>query len=535
MATIDSLLGDLGGCGWFQVMIVASIDASTISAVWGVMFMAFGNYNPGLSCDYNFADSNFNFSHITANITPFTNVTTAPATTNITETKQSCDGYSQCKNVRYSADASTIVTEWDLACDNSYIVDSITSIQMAGLFIGGFSAGPLNNIFGRKRSHFAYVSSMSVLNLIIAFSVNWQMFAGLRFFVGIACGGILVTSYVYQIEFIMTKWRSIVSSIPAWNFGAVMFVISAMYFKDWRKLHLLTSGVSFLIVIPVFWVTESIRWLSVKGRTEDACKIAKKISRMNGRKEFNTEVIYRIAAEEKKREEENPGINALNLYKSPYHKRTIIISSMWLGFSVIYYAILFDVKSLSGNIYINLMISAVITTPSRFIASFLANNIGRKLGTFSFLILAAIGFAIIVAIRFSDLDDNDKNLAYQILTFIILMCADAGWLVGEVYTVELYPTILRSLGLSNASCISRLGAIIAPFLFPDNPSIVYISHIVMVVFLTGISISVMFLHETGNKQMEDTMYHNQNGECYKYKDDGSNDKFIGEGLVENAV
>ena len=62
------------------------------------------------------------------------------------------------------------------------------SIQFCGVLTGSTIGGQMGDYFGRKKTlYFSYLLN-AIFNVIAAFSVNWQMFTVMRFFVGATVG-----------------------------------------------------------------------------------------------------------------------------------------------------------------------------------------------------------------------------------------------------------------------------------------------------------------------------------------------------------
>jgi OCT family organic cation transporter-like MFS transporter 4/5 len=58
---------------------------------------------------------------------------------------------------------------------------------------------------------------------LAAFSTSWQMFAVVRFFIGIGCGFYLTVFFTFTVEFISGKYRPMLMAIPSWPLYAAAF------------------------------------------------------------------------------------------------------------------------------------------------------------------------------------------------------------------------------------------------------------------------------------------------------------------------
>lgn len=112
---------------------------------------------------------------------------------------------------------------------------------MAGVFIGGLLCGHLSDAIGRKPTYFGSIAVLGFANFIAYFSVSWQMFAAVRFVIGLGCGGYVSVYFIFASEYVVDKWRSLLAAIPSWTLYAALLALVAWLVPDWKYLHLATS------------------------------------------------------------------------------------------------------------------------------------------------------------------------------------------------------------------------------------------------------------------------------------------------------
>lgn len=134
-------------------------------------------------------------------------------------------------------------------CDKEWIVATITTLQMAGVLVGCFVAGQLGDWFGRKPSYYFSIVSLVALNIIAYFSVGWEMYATVRFLIGIGLGFCISNQLNLVCEFLTSTWRPIYIAFPTWCVVAGAFALLAWLVKDWKNIHLATAivGAPFLL------------------------------------------------------------------------------------------------------------------------------------------------------------------------------------------------------------------------------------------------------------------------------------------------
>jgi OCT family organic cation transporter-like MFS transporter 4/5 len=134
--------------------------------------------------------------------------------------------------------------QWELVCDREWITATITTIQMGGLLFGGFISGQIADTYGRKLTYYLSLFVLLVFNAVAAFSTSWQMFATLRFFIGIGCGFYTTVFFTYLIEFTPRKYRSMIISIPSWPFWAIIFGLMSWRLHNWMFIQIATAVVT---------------------------------------------------------------------------------------------------------------------------------------------------------------------------------------------------------------------------------------------------------------------------------------------------
>ena len=91
--------------------------------------------------------------------------------------------------------------QFSLVCDRAWLPSTITSVQMAGLFVGHILCGQMADLIGRKKPFFLSLLAMGILNLVCAFSTSWIMLAVIRFLLGVSVGFEFTVQYNIAAEF----------------------------------------------------------------------------------------------------------------------------------------------------------------------------------------------------------------------------------------------------------------------------------------------------------------------------------------------
>ncbi|GFR62857.1 solute carrier family 22 member 15-like [Elysia marginata] len=482
--------------------------------------MAFGSYTPDWEClddmtmDVNLTAVSNSRSQLRL-FPGFTPVRNQSYPDNITDR---CVLHSKCTNVSFSSESSTVATEWGLVCEHAWALKIILTVQMVGVLLGAYIVGHIGDYFGRKAGLYVMVGLHGVSNFIATFSPSWQAFAVIRFFIGVAAGGIMSPAYVFPPEFTNQFWRGAFSAIPTWNIGASIFSLFVILLRDWRQLHLLYAALSCLAFLPVLWVPESFRWLAVHGQDKKATDVAMRIARMNKRPPPSLELLVSIAKSERKRAsaERPERYTYFDLFKNTLlRKRTSIMSFVRLSLSAGYFGISFNAQALSGNFYINFVILSVLELPSILFALPTNSFAPRRFGSCLHLVIVSIAcFSITItslgidhSTGSNDTTNNNAVRASIILALAVvaklgILCA---WNVVTVYSLELYPTVVRNQGFSFLNAAARVGSLLGSLLFPPNPAHLYLAMIVLGLMTLTSAGLLLLLQETKGAPMEDML------------------------------
>ncbi|XP_046579593.1 organic cation transporter protein-like [Haliotis rubra] len=342
---LEGLIDDIGGFGLYQRLLIPTLAYSKVIVVPTMLMMSFAGVEPDWWCASGDDElSQWNTSPLNGSY-------------------KNCFWNGTCER-KFSDVMDTAVTEWNLVCEMSWVSNATISIQMAGLLLGAIISGYCADKYGRKKVFYGGIFVLFLGNVVSAFSVSWIMFTVVRAFLGVGCGLILATVYLYQIEFVGKKWRGFVASLPDWALGMLILSLLAKWLHNWKWLHLATAALTFPYLFTWFVVPESLRWLSVKGRLEAAKSVINKMAALNKKPIPDTSILELIAKEDKTEGEKTRNYSYLDLMRTKkLSKKTFFSCFIWFSCSVVYYGIAFGLKNLSGDFYLNMLLMALTELP----------------------------------------------------------------------------------------------------------------------------------------------------------------------------
>ncbi|XP_038269163.1 solute carrier family 22 member 5-like [Dermochelys coriacea] len=396
---------------------------------------------------------------------------------------------------------STIVTEWNLVCDDDWKAPLTASLFFVGVLIGSFISGQLSDKFGRKKVLFATMGVQTGFSFLQVFSTSWEMFSVLFVIVGMGQISNYVAAFVLGTEILGKTVRVIFCTLGVCIFYAIGYMLLplfAYFIRDWRTL-LLALTLPGLLCIPLWWVVpESPRWLISQGRLQEAEIIIRKAAKTNGI--TAPDVIFNPMELQEMTSQKQQTHTILDLVRTQNIRFVTIMSViLWMIISVGYFGLSLDTPNLHGDAYVNCFLSAVIEVPAYIIAWVLLRNLPRR---YSIAAALFLGGCVLLFIQL-------VPPYLHVLSIILVMLGKFGitssFSMVYVYTAELYPTVVRNMGVGASSMASRLGSILSPYFVYLGGYDRFLPYILMgsLTVLTGVL--TLFLPESYGMPLPDTI------------------------------
>ncbi|VDI60148.1 Hypothetical predicted protein, partial [Mytilus galloprovincialis] len=269
----DELLNIVGEFGRFQKIRLFLICLFGAVCAFHAMNMVFVGAKPEYKCSV----SNFNLSD-----SVYGNITEKEIRTFLLE-QGSCEIYSsddtikllssgnytldqirsnnisisteKCDNWIYSREVygPTIVTQFDLICDNDWLRSTSKTLYFFGRLLGAVIFGQLSDIFGRKPMLFVNLFLLLVAGCVASASPSFFVFIPFYILQGASQTGLFLVAYTMGTELVGPSYRLHAGFLvqSAYSVGFMTLSIVAYLIRDWRYIELAIT-LPVILFIPYY-------------------------------------------------------------------------------------------------------------------------------------------------------------------------------------------------------------------------------------------------------------------------------------------
>jgi len=494
---IAEIIGDVGKWQIQRILLLFIISLPGLALIFSVPFV----FNKtDFWCDRNI-DDNINSQNAT--------LMDAKQLENNTVKNQCMD---DCKNYIFDATewTKTLIMEWEMVCHRNHLQVIVKTAIFGGFAVGTFGAGWISDTYGRKTaiilmSQLLFGAGMlaSVMTNIISFTILW-------FLTGIASIGVFTVCFVWCMESVSGKWKTIIgmSMAFAWQIASLIMVGIGGGFRDWRRILQATSVLHIATPLLANYFPESPKWLfatNVIRKEAELRLVLKNAAQINGKYneycEKKIEALF-VTKEESIFDKDTKDKFVDTLRHPKLLVRILILYWNWFTNAFIIYGLGLNWKELTGNLIYNLIIGSCIGIVARILTIGIVTKIGRKLPYIVCLFGAGLSFLCMIPFKKGDYVFNWPIVTCAMFGYFFIACSFA---IIWVYTSELFPTNARNAGVGSCSFIARIGGVTSIYvglLAETNVVIPYL------MFATSalISATITFgLPETGGKKLPDTI------------------------------
>lgn len=357
----------------------------------------------------------------------------------------------------------------------------LTTVVFVGMMLSSPFWGKVSDKYGRRAALLLSGGFLFFYGLLSAFSPNYHWILFLRFMVGFQIGCVPQSVTLFA-EFLPTKQRAkcVVLLDCFWALGACLEVLLAaliMPSVGWRVLLGLSALPSLgFTVLALTWLPESARFNAAEGQSDRALDTLERVAADN-RKPM---MLGRLTVDD------SFGFGRgriSDLLTREFRRTTVLLWLIWTSCSFVYYGVvlmtteLFDTQDaevcrLDGSLtevcsaqcrildridYTHLLWTTLAEFPGIMITIVLIERLGRRR-------TMALEFAFLAACLCFLFQCSADRTFLTLIMFFARGIASGVFQAAYVYTPEVYPTVLRSVGVGACSGMARLGATLTPYI-----------------------------------------------------------------------
>ena len=233
-----------------------------------------------------------------------------------------------------------------------------------------------------------------------------------------------------------------------------LLALQAYLLMNWKILSIISTAPYVFLNLFYKFVPESIQWLKLHGNTDDVINIISRIVEWN-KKELPDNIV--ISSEEETSNHKSTPIDIFRTRKLAI--QSLIQGYLWLVIAMGYYGLYMAADDLGGSIYRDFVLLTIADIPGIFLSMYLCNRFGRKICTLIPLLIGGITCIAIGLIPF----ENNFNILRMIFGYIGKFFLSLGFNGVYTWSVEIYPTHIRSEGIGFTTVAARIGSAAAPW------------------------------------------------------------------------
>ncbi|KAK0050168.1 organic cation transporter protein [Biomphalaria pfeifferi] len=354
--------------------------------------------------------------------------------------------------------AETITSEFSLVCGEKFWIRTSKSVFFAGRLSGAVIFGQLSDRFGRRPMFFIGCLLLLIAGTVASFAPNMYVFLPMYFCQGAAHTGAFLVAYTLSTELVGPRYRVFAGFVSQsfYSIGFMTLAGMAYLIREWRYLEMAITFPVILFSLYWWFLPESIRWLLSHGKDIEAEKVITQAAKENG-VEIDKNIFKSLKEESAVASTRNYYfIDCVNTWKMA--KLSFNIWFNWLVNSLVYYGLSLNTENLAGSPYVNFCIAGAVEIPAYAICILLLNRVGRRWPLIISMYMGGIACILSECIP----SNSDTATVKIIFAMVGKFGITASYAIIYLMAAELFPTVVRSIGMGVASMSARIGGILAP-------------------------------------------------------------------------
>ncbi|XP_040025877.1 solute carrier family 22 member 6 isoform X1 [Gasterosteus aculeatus] len=345
----------------------------------------------------------------------------------------------------------------NLVCDWTDWLAYAQTLYMVGLLLGSLVGGAVSDRYGKRTVLLVCVYVHALCGLVPALLPRAFLYLAVRCVTGVCCCCINICSFSLAVEWTPPAARLWASAFLPFCFslgmmgGAPLAWLSA----TWTRLHL-TLAVPQLVCLPLYlWIPESPRWLLLRRRTDV-------LDRYRDNSPADKQCLDLLLWSDLQKDTEDqkdppPGGHApsdiIYLRHPTVLLRLFVMSFVSAASALTYFGICMNIGSFGVGVYSAQFFSGLSEAPCLLVPLV---RLGRR--PISMLALFLSGAACFLSLLLSRYDA--QPVLVMSLALLGKLCILAALFISILYSIELFPTVVRQRCVSLVNLSFRIGCLV---------------------------------------------------------------------------
>ncbi|XP_075899211.1 solute carrier family 22 member 17 [Nelusetta ayraudi] len=409
---------------------------------------------------------------------------------------------------------NNIVTEWDLVCNQYWLVPVEEVCFILGVLTGCLSLGYAADRLGRSKTLLVSLVLSVVFGVLVCVSPYPSIFIVMRFCLAAASAGVYLTLYITRLELCEPSLRLTATVLAGLVTvaGELLLLAVALGCHTWRAL--LGVGAAPLTLFLSYGIPgvfpESPRWLLLTERSSDTSAFAER--RNSGRDMRDDESFTELESEQASSSSSpHPHLSFTELFHSRNIWKNICVlgftSFISHGISHCYSSFRGDVRGTAPSLYWTYLLSVCAGGGAWLLLWAAVDRCGRR--GILLLSMTMTGLASLILLG---LMEYLSETAITVFSVLGLFSSQATASLCILFTAEIMPTVIRGSGVGTVLALGCVGRLSSPLMDLRNHYGYFLHHVVYSSLALLAVLSILLLPESKRKPLPQTL---ADGEQYR--------------------
>ncbi|KAL1486253.1 hypothetical protein MTO96_031462 [Rhipicephalus appendiculatus] len=346
-----------------------------------------------------------------------------------------------CDHWQYDAadKDDSIVSRWDLVCGHVWLFKTIKAANMLGAAL-----------------------CVPIAALAAGASETLAMFLVSRFFVSATSCSVQLLVFILLYEVTGNERRALYgvldTAVGTTTVPPVVNLVARLK-PHWNTAHAFLSLPTAMLVLWCYLLDESPSWLLATWRMRSAEQVILAAAKTNGVDIAKARLTYKALREQVKKFEPMSSMSSAGdtiIMTATFRRRAFSVALCWFSVNFTYYGLLARDASTE---HLSLAIRTLLQVALYAAVWWYLHSHGQRETFFVMLGLLGVLLAVQVAITFAGV-----AVLLALANAVVVSVSAVTLSVNYGYTAEVFPAIIRSLGLAISYAVGRLGVLTASFL-----------------------------------------------------------------------